>query len=210
MNILQAIHLYRDYQTATLKPGTIKGYEYVLSLLEKLYANYEVEALTPTDMTSFMEYLTRHLSKSSKHLRVTQLKSFFNFIIEKAELLIKNPCDSPLLNKMYRNPKNETAKTVDKEKIDELIYRTKDPRNRLLLELQARCGLRVGEVLKIRPSDIEGRKITLQDPKSGRTVENAFMPEPVANRMQRYIAPEGDPGRCPHLQAELFRSKVYC
>ena len=208
MNVLQAIQLYKHYQTATLKPVTIKGYEYVLRYLENLYADHELEALKPDDMASLLEVLTEDLSQSSKHLRFAQLKSFFNFIIEKAELSIKNPCDSPLLNKMYRNPRNETVKTVDKEKIDELIYRTKDPRNRLLLELQARCGLRVGEVLKIRPRDIEGRKITLQDPKSGRTVENAFMPEPVANRLQRYIAQKGIPDDAPIFKLSYSGARI--
>ena len=86
MNVLHAIQLYRDYQTATLKPGTVRGYDYVLRLLEKLYSDYEVEVLlTPADMTSFLEFLTGDLSQISKHLRFAQLKSFFNFIIEKAE-----------------------------------------------------------------------------------------------------------------------------
>ena len=37
-----------------------------------------------------------------------------------------------------------------------------------LLELQARCGLRIGEVLKLRVSDISGRKHMIQEPQSGR------------------------------------------
>jgi site-specific recombinase XerD len=42
------------------------------------------------------------------------------------------------------------------------------PRNRIMLELMARGGMRVGEVLKIRPMDIQDRKITLAGPKSGK------------------------------------------
>jgi len=197
MKISNAVQLFRDYQTATLRPGTVRGYDYVLNLLDKLYGSNDVEALTIDNMTSFLELLTKDKAQSSKHLRFSQLKAFFNFIIEKAGLTIKNPCDSPLLNKMYRSPKTEPNQTVDKEKIDEIIYRARKPRDRLLLELQARCGLRIGEVLKIRPKDIEGRKITLQSPKSGRTIENAFMPEQVANRIQRYIAQRDIPEDAP-------------
>lgn len=197
MKVSKAIQLFRDYQSVTLRTGTIKGYDYVLNLLEKLYADNEVESLTTDDMTSFLEFLTGDLSQSSKHLRFAQLKAFFNFIIEKAELAMRNPCSSPLLNKMYRNSKKEPCQTVDKEKIDEIIYRTQNPRDRLLLELQARCGLRVGEVLKIRPRDISGRKITIEGPKSGKTAENAFMPEPVANRLQKYIAQMNIPEDAP-------------
>jgi len=40
---------------------------------------------------------------------------------------------------------------IDKETIDEMIFRTENARNRLILELQARGGLRIGEVLKLTP-----------------------------------------------------------
>jgi integrase len=54
---------------------------------------------------------------------------------------------------------------LEKEVIDEIIFRTEDPRNRLMLELMARGGMRVGEVLKITPGDVEDRKIIIKDPK---------------------------------------------
>jgi integrase len=49
-----------------------------------------------------------------------------------------------------------------------MIFKTTKVRNRLLLELMARGGMRIGEVLKIRPIDVENRKIILHNPKSGR------------------------------------------
>ena len=36
------------------------------------------------------------------------------------------------------------------------------------MELMAKGGMRIGEVLKIRPVDVKNRKVTLPDPKSGR------------------------------------------
>jgi len=57
----------------------------------------------------------------------------------------------------------------------------------LILELQARCGLRIGEVLNLRASDVSGRKLLIQEPKSGRDAEVAFMPEHIAARLVEYI-----------------------
>jgi len=48
-----------------------------------------------------------------------------------------------------------------------MVFRTENLRNRLMLELMARGGMRVGEVLKLTPRDIEERKLILTDPKSG-------------------------------------------
>ncbi len=61
----------------------------------------------------------------------------------------------------------------DKETIDEIIFKTANLRNRILLELMARGGLRIGEVLKLTPGCIKGKKLILHSPKSGKDKEFA-------------------------------------
>ena len=51
-----------------------------------------------------------------------------------------------------------------------------------MLELMARGGMRVGEVLKLTPNDVEDRKIFIRDPKSG--------PMPSNNHQSPYLVPE--------------------
>jgi integrase len=41
-----------------------------------------------------------------------------------------------------------------------------------MLELMARAGMRVGEVLKLRRKDIEDRKLLISDPKSGKEADD--------------------------------------
>jgi integrase len=77
---------------------------------------------------------------------------------------------------------------LDKELVDQLIYSASSARDRLILELQARCGLRIGEVLKLRVADVMDRKLTIQEPKSGKESEIAFMPEQIAKRLAEYIS----------------------
>jgi integrase/recombinase XerD len=55
--------------------------------------------------------------------------------------------------------------------LDEIIFRVPKPRNRLILELMARGGMRISEVLKLTPADINNRMLTLKEPKSGREQE---------------------------------------
>jgi integrase len=65
-----------------------------------------------------------------------------------------------------------------------------------MLELMARAGMRVGEVLKIRPVDIQDRKITLPDPKSGKESEVVFIPQKIADRLKDYIRDKSiEPGQ---------------
>ena len=50
-----------------------------------------------------------------------------------------------------------------------MIYNVRNKHVRLILELQARRGLRVGELLKITASDVSEGKLLLREPKSERT-----------------------------------------
>lgn len=76
---------------------------------------------------------------------------------------------------------------IDKEVVDEIIFRTDKLRNRIIMELMARGGMRIGEVLKLRPIDVHERKLTLRDPKSGKERENVFIPQKVADRLAAYL-----------------------
>jgi integrase len=82
-------------------------------------------------------------------------------------------------------------KIIEKDSIDEVIFRTSNARNRIMLELMAKGGMRVGEVLKIRPVDVKDCKITLPDPKSGRNSEIVYIPQKIADRLREYIQAKG-------------------
>jgi len=80
---------------------------------------------------------------------------------------------------------------LEKEVVDEIIFKTENPRNRLMLELMARGGMRVGEVLKLTPRDVNDRKLILRDPKSGKEKEIVFIPQKVADRLKDHIREKG-------------------
>jgi len=71
--------------------------------------------------------------------------------------------------------------------VDECIFKTDKPRNRLMLELMARGGMRIGEVLKLRAIDVDDCKLFLLNPKSGRPNEFVFIPKKIADRLKDYI-----------------------
>ena len=93
-----------------------------------------------------------------------------------------------MIRKLYRERTVSRWQIIEKDTIDEIIFRTTKPRNRLILELMARGGMRVGEVLKLRLCDIEDRKLILQEPKSGKDREIVFIPQKVADRLRAYAA----------------------
>ena len=96
------------------------------------------------------------------------LSAFFNLIINTLSPDMKNPCQSPAARALFRKPKAHQWTILNKDAIDEAIYRTVHTRTRLMLELMARGGMRVSEVLGLRPIDICDGKLLLHEPKSGR------------------------------------------
>ena len=96
-----------------------------------------------------------------------------------------------MIKKLFRPAKVNHWNTVEKEVVDEIIFRTTNPRNRLMLELMARGGMRVGEVLNLTPGDIQGRKLVIGDPKSGKEAEVDFIPRKIANRLREYVRDKG-------------------
>ena len=96
---------------------------------------------------------------------------------------------------------------IEKETEDEIIFRTTKVRNRLILELMARGGMRIGEVLKLRLKDLQDRNLILNEPKSGKQHEIVFIPQKVADRLREYAqrcaaVPMTEYSQCPMKQPE--------
>jgi integrase len=99
-----------------------------------------------------------------------------------------------MLKKLFRPGKLMHWQVQEKETIDEVIFRTTKVRNRLMLELMARGGMRVGEVLKLTAMDVDDQKLTIRNPKSGKTSEVVFIPKKLADRLKDYIKARGIEG----------------
>lgn len=188
MTILKAIEDFKHHQKTSLKKRTQEGYKRLLESFQSEYGNREIESVKAEELCRFLESFTEGLARATRRLRYAQLRALFNFAIDTFEMNIKNPCCAPQLFKSFKNIQQRPRKILDKETVDEIIFNSKNTRDRLILELQARCGLRVGEVLNLKVSDVAQRKLMLQEPKSGREVEVAFMPEHIAIRLADYIA----------------------
>ena len=72
----------------------------------------------------------------------TTLSVFFNLIINALIPEMRNPCQSPAAKNLFNKPKICQWVIFDKDTIDEAISRTINVRNRIMLELMARGGMR--------------------------------------------------------------------
>lgn len=191
MKVSEAIICLIEYHEANSKKNTIRNYDFVLSRFYQNFGERELESITTEEILSFLTKITQGTKQTTKRSRYTLLTAFFSFVKNSIDQKLQNPCDSPILKKLFKAGKKDHWKILEKEVVDEIIFRTENKRNRLMLELMARGGMRVSEVLNLRPKDIDDRKLNLSDPKSKREGEVAFIPQKVAERLKGYVREKG-------------------
>jgi integrase len=155
-----------------------------------VFGDHQLGELTADDVMDFLNQVTDGCKPQTKRIRYAHLSAFFNFIQDNLDHDLSNPCDSPMLRKLFRPKVKVQWNILEKDTVDEIIFKTATLRDRLLLELMARGAMRIGEVLKLTPNDIADRKLLLREPKSGRDAEIVFIPQKVADRLREYVRSE--------------------
>ncbi len=153
----------------------------------EMFKDHQLDDITADDVMDFLNLVTDGCKPQTKRIRYAHLSAFFKFIQENLNPDLSNPCDSPMLRKLFRPKVKVQWNILEKDTVDEIIFRTASLRDRLLLELMARGAMRIGEVLKLTPNDIAERKLLLREPKSGRDCEIVFIPQKVADRLREYV-----------------------
>ena len=187
MKVSEAAKLWLEYHKCHSKENSIRAYKLVLTKFCDEFGRDDLKEITTEKALSFLNRVTEGKKKQTKKTRYSHLLAFFNFIKNHIDQDFRNPCDTPMLKKLFRAKPSYIWDIIEKETVDEIIFRTSKPRNRLMLELMARGGMRIGEVLKLTPADIYERRLTLKDPKSGREQEFIFIPQRLADRLKDYV-----------------------
>jgi integrase/recombinase XerD len=187
MKVLKAIKVCLNYHRNQSKPNTVRSYEAILTKFGFIFGDKDLEDISSEDILSFLDQIAGGTKQQTKRTRYSHLAAFYNFIINNIDEQIQNPCSTQLLKKLYKANPPVQWESIEKETIDEVIFRTTRLRNRLILELMARGGMRIGEVLKLTPEDISGQKLLIRDPKSGREQEVIFITQKIADRLREYI-----------------------
>lgn len=189
MNIKAAVDMYLSYIKEHARPNTIRTFSYTISRFEEYFKERDVASIKESEIIEFISRITKNCVLSTKNNRVGALKAFYNFIIEVTDADFQNPCSRPIMKKLYKNVRLSAPKLLEKDLIDEIIFRTTNTRNRLILELMGRFGMRIGEVLNMHQEDInvENSTILIREPKSGRVGELVYITKKLCTRLQLFI-----------------------
>ncbi len=160
----------------------------MIKRLLRYFGDRPLHEINTEAIQGFLTGYTTGCTNATKRARFSFVNAFFNFIRDNVDHAIQNPCNTKTLKRMFRPRVSRSWKILEKDVVDEMIFRTDNDRDRLMLELMARAGMRIGEVLKLTVEDVDGKKLRIQSPKSGRPHELVYMPQKVARRLANYIA----------------------
>jgi len=114
----EAITLFKYYLQSNHKPRTIESYRLLLERFEAIYVQRDLETIAPDEIFHFLENLTGNMAKATRRLRYAQLKAFYNFIIDRFSLNMRNPCSATLLSKSFKAPKQQQHKILERETVE--------------------------------------------------------------------------------------------
>lgn len=189
MKVEKAVESYLGYLNGNTRPNTVRSFKFTLSRFNDLFSEYNMDEISESDIIEFITMISEGCSSSTKNSRLGTIRAFYNFIIDVQEANYINPCMKPMIKKLFKNPRHSSPVLLDKDIIDEIIYRTTNKRDRLMLELMGRAGMRVGEVLNMNTQDIDydNSTVTITQPKSGRQGEKVYLSKKLCRKLQTYI-----------------------
>ncbi len=102
MNVSKARKIWLDYHKTHSKKATVRAYEWVINKFCEKFGDHDLKELLPDEILTFLNLITNGRKSQTKRVRFAHLTAFFNFIKINIDSNIDNPCDSPMLRKLFR------------------------------------------------------------------------------------------------------------
>ena len=161
---IKKVELYQRWlKSRRYSENTIKTYNDALMLFLSHYKDQTISSLTNQDIINFNNdhIIKNKLSSSYQNQFVSALKLFFNKIEEKQ--IQVDLIHRPKRSHSYPN-------VLSKEEVKKILNAPFNIKHKAMLSITYACGLRCGEVLKLKPADIESKRglLLIKDAKGKR------------------------------------------
>ena len=102
MQVSEAAKLWLEYHKSHSKENSIRAYKLVLSKFCEKFGAQNLEEINIEKVLSFLNRITEGKKRQTKRTRYSHLLAFFNFIKNHIDQNFQNPCDTPMLKKLFR------------------------------------------------------------------------------------------------------------
>lgn len=161
-------YLHHKYRL-NLRAGTLRGStSFLVSFLKflRVHGTPHLETLTREDLEAFIEHLQDlGLQASTVSSRVKQLKAFIRFLIEEG---VVEP--QVLSRRLMIKVPESLPRAIPPEDLRRVLVVIEDPRDRAMILVLLRTGMRIGELLATTVNEVllEERKILIFEAEKNR------------------------------------------
>jgi site-specific recombinase XerD len=179
-----------DYGRQTISAYKSQVRMFMFHLGPKKFAN-----VTKDDLKSYLTDTLREkgLSKNTIRHHFAALTSLFDFLVDEEKLMPDNPMDS--VQKYKRTFKSDDSSTISEKQVisveeaSRLVNTAFSSRDRAILTLGLKCGLRCHELCELNVEGVNlNRRVLKITPTPKRSYNYAFIDDELAAVLKRWIA----------------------
>lgn len=161
-------------------PNTIKTYSVEFAQLLKVLKNHAVEDLSSEKLRSYFLYCinTLKLSENLIHSRMNAVKFYFEQVLHREKFFMEIP-----------RPKKPSLlpKAISTQDIKKMLEILDNPKHQLLLKMCYGMGLRVSELVNLKITDIDSKRMqVLVSSSKGKKDRYVVLPESVLEQLRTY------------------------
>lgn len=170
----------RHLQARGLSESTVLSYSSALSVFLTYFSDRSPSEITNEDVNTFLsdQLYVQGYSRSYQSQFISAIKHFFRERYAKkieTELLV------------YPQKDKKLPKVFSKEEVKAILGATANLKHKTLLSLQYGLGLRVGELVSIRTTDIDFDRKTLDVFGKGRKARRVFLTSKLLDLVNSYL-----------------------
>ena len=120
MKVSEAAKLWLEYHKCHSKKNSIRAYLLVLTKFCDEFGSDDLKEITTERALSFLNRVTEGKKKQTKKTRYSHLLAFFNFIKNHIDQDFRNPCDTPMLKKLFRAKPSYNRTSSKKKRLTKL------------------------------------------------------------------------------------------
>ncbi|NOY15305.1 MAG: tyrosine-type recombinase/integrase [bacterium] len=176
----------------------------------------KLETVTTQHISGFVQSLFKNgLSAKTVSRKINAIKTFFKFLTQETKVLK----DNPALAISHPRLPDKGPRFLNKLEYRALRDVVRDnPRMYAVIELMLQTGIRIGEVARLRTSDLRGKKLYIQpfeshdgrevplNKNAGRAIEEYLKVRPKSDNDYLFLTRKGTPLSVRNLRASIDRS----
>jgi integrase/recombinase XerD len=145
----------------------------------------EPQDVTLEDIDRYVFERLETCKQSSVQLEKQTLRSFFQYCYERHEMDLQFRWDV-IKRKKVKPPR---IRTFSREEVTRVIASSAEQQDKIIISLMLESGLRIGEIIALTVTDIEGRSIHVRG--KGENDRIVYMPHELARIIRDYISYRG-------------------